>query len=249
MFFTSLCNNFIDLTTASNESSSDLEISEIDIDTDESDTITKTYNFFTKKLCINEIQYSPIPIEYPPTSLEGTAIIYNISGWNDYNTAFSDVQYNMGDIGGKKNYRCEFLGCKVNKSVRICTGAKVCEFVSSKSKETQHTEIDESIDFYKLNQPTDLQTSKEKKSDDDIQSYFIGCSAWSPGQRHFHYKLNCNEIDFIMLEELFKGKPVNLDEIEKNLAIQEKQLELEEHETELELRRVNIKKNEKNLNL
>ncbi|CAG8825711.1 11810_t:CDS:2, partial [Gigaspora rosea] len=74
---TSLCNNFINLIAASSESSSDLETPKIDID--------------SLKLCINEIRYSPIPIEYPPTSLEGTAIIYNIFGWNDYNTAFSDI--------------------------------------------------------------------------------------------------------------------------------------------------------------
>ncbi|CAG8771279.1 31519_t:CDS:2, partial [Racocetra persica] len=124
------------------------------------------------------IRYSPIPIEYPLTSLEG---------------------------------------CKVNKSVRICTGAKVCEFVSCELKETQHTEVDESIDFYKLNQPTDLQTLKEakihaieKKSDNDILSYFIGCSAWSPGQKHFHYKLNCDEINITILEKLFRGKPITL---------------------------------------
>ncbi|CAG8857436.1 2404_t:CDS:1, partial [Gigaspora margarita] len=46
-----------------------------------------------------------------------------------------------------------------------------------------------------------------KKSDNDIPSYFIGCSAWSPGQKHFHYKLNCDEIDVTMLEKLFKEKP------------------------------------------
>ncbi|CAG8620224.1 15029_t:CDS:2, partial [Dentiscutata erythropus] len=72
----SLCNNFIDLTAISNESSLDLEIPEIDIDSsiktsvDESNTTIKAYNFFTKKLYMNEIRYSPIPIEYLPTSLE-----------------------------------------------------------------------------------------------------------------------------------------------------------------------------------
>ncbi|CAG8705353.1 16558_t:CDS:2, partial [Cetraspora pellucida] len=127
---TLLCNNFIDLTAASSESLSDLEIPEIYIDSliqttdDELDTITKTYNFFTKKLCINKIPYSPILIEYLPTSLEGRV--------------------------------------------------QVCHY--------------------------------EKKSDDDIQSYFIECSAWSPEQKHFNYKLNCNEIDITILEKLFRKK-------------------------------------------
>lgn len=70
----------------------------------------------------------------------------------------------MGDGGGKKIIECEFLGCKVNKSVRICTGAKVCEFISNELKETQHTEVNENIDFYKINQPTDSQSSKEAKT-------------------------------------------------------------------------------------
>ncbi|CAG8822044.1 14555_t:CDS:2, partial [Gigaspora rosea] len=61
---TSLCDDFIDLTAASSEAS-DLEIPEIDID--------------------DLIQHSLIPIEYPPMSSEGIAIIYNISKWNDYN--------------------------------------------------------------------------------------------------------------------------------------------------------------------
>ncbi len=48
-----------------------------------------------------------------------------------------------------------------------------------------------------------------KKSDDDIPSYFIGCSAWSSGQKHTHHRLNNNEIDVTMLEKLFKGKTVS----------------------------------------
>ncbi|CAG8739625.1 24907_t:CDS:1, partial [Cetraspora pellucida] len=52
---------------------------------------------------------------------------------------------------GKKIIECEFLECKVNKSVQICTEAKVCEFVSNKLKEIQHIEVNKSIDFYKLN--------------------------------------------------------------------------------------------------
>ncbi|CAG8532891.1 27515_t:CDS:2 [Dentiscutata erythropus] len=109
---------------------------------------SKFSSFLSTSLCDDfidltaaSIRYTPIPIEYSPTSSEGIAIIYNISKWNDYNAAFLDIQYNMGEGGGNKIIECEYLGCKVNKSVRICTGAKVCEFVSSELKETQHTTI------------------------------------------------------------------------------------------------------------
>ncbi|CAG8509089.1 14019_t:CDS:2 [Cetraspora pellucida] len=165
---TSLCDNFIDLTMTLSESS-DIEISKIDLDNlipitaDKFDNV-KTYNFFTKNLCINEIRYSPIPIEYLPTSLKSIAIVYNISNWNDYNVAFSDIQYNMGDSGKNKIIECEYLGYKVNKLVRICTDAKVYEFVSSELKEIQHIEVNKDLDFYKFNQPVDLQTSKEAKT-------------------------------------------------------------------------------------
>jgi hypothetical protein len=70
----------------------------------------------------------------------------------------------MGDGGGNKIIECEYLGCKVNKSIRTCTGAKVCEFISSELKEAQHSEVNADIDFYKINQPVDLQTSKEAKT-------------------------------------------------------------------------------------
>ncbi|CAG8856506.1 27194_t:CDS:2, partial [Gigaspora margarita] len=102
--------------------------------------------------------YSPISTEYPPTSIEGIATIYNISEWDDFNSAFSDVR------GGKKVVECEFLGCKVYKSVRICTGAKICEFTSDDLKNTTHSEVNEDIDFYKINQPVDSQISIEAKT-------------------------------------------------------------------------------------
>ncbi|CAG8743333.1 23182_t:CDS:10, partial [Gigaspora rosea] len=135
---------------------------------------------------------------------------------------------------------CEYLGCKVNKSIRTCTRAKVCEFVPSELKEAQHSEVNADFDFYKINQPADSQTSKEakthakylafvnfqcpynfstctgkaqicrygKKSDDDVPSYFIGCSAWAAGEKHTHHRIDENEIDIIILEKLFKGKSV-----------------------------------------
>ncbi|CAG8581517.1 11061_t:CDS:2, partial [Scutellospora calospora] len=271
----SLYNNFIDLTTdliesanstitsseitdlaistnttsssiITNENLSDSEIPEIEIidqDDDLNEISEISYNYFTKKLHISEIRYSPISIEYPSTSLEGIATIYNVSEWDDFNSAFSDVS-----SGGKKLVECEFLGCKVYKSVRICTGAKICEFASDELRNATHTEVNESIDFYKINQPVDSQTSIEakihakylafvntqcpynsntcsrklqvcrygKKSDNDILSYFISCSAWRLGQKHIHYKINDNKINIKMLGKLFKGTFVDLDKPVQN---------------------------------
>ncbi|CAG8629690.1 3342_t:CDS:2, partial [Scutellospora calospora] len=173
---------------------------------DESDNV-KTYNFFTKNLYINEIRYSSILIKYPSTSLEGIAIVYNISNWNNYN-----IQYNMGDSSKNKIIKYEYLGCKVNKLVRICTSTKVYKFVSSKLKEIQHTEVNENLDFYKFNQLVDLQTSKKAKTHVKYLAYI-----------NFKYPYNLstyeNEIDIILLEKLFKEKPVSLKRKEKIIKL------------------------------
>ncbi|CAG8721502.1 5229_t:CDS:1, partial [Cetraspora pellucida] len=49
--------------------------------------------------------------------------------------------------------------------------------------------------------------------------------------------------------KLQKNFDTDLDKTEKNLAIREKQLKLEERKAELKLKRLNIKKIKKDLNL
>ena len=40
---------------------------------------------------VGEIIYSVLPMEYPPTSVEGIAIVYNIETWDNYELIFSNV--------------------------------------------------------------------------------------------------------------------------------------------------------------
>jgi hypothetical protein len=40
---------------------------------------------------VGEIRYSVLPMEYPPTSAKGIAIVYNIETWDNYELAFSNV--------------------------------------------------------------------------------------------------------------------------------------------------------------
>ncbi|CAG8680543.1 12861_t:CDS:2, partial [Funneliformis mosseae] len=44
---------------------------------------------------IGKIRYSTLPMEYPPTSLEGIAIVYNIETWESYESAFNNMQYSQ----------------------------------------------------------------------------------------------------------------------------------------------------------
>jgi hypothetical protein len=51
------------------------------------------FAFFTSQLRIPKIIHMTIPIEYPATSLEGVATVYNVTGWKDYKDAFLNASY------------------------------------------------------------------------------------------------------------------------------------------------------------
>ncbi|KAI9091815.1 hypothetical protein DFS34DRAFT_314285 [Phlyctochytrium arcticum] len=40
------------------------------------------------------------PLEYPPTSNGGVAVLYHTAGWKDRTAAFKDIQYSVGEPGG-----------------------------------------------------------------------------------------------------------------------------------------------------
>ena len=47
--------------------------------------------YLTKNMTVRTIIHTLTPIEYPPTSEKGTAIIYHVEGWDNIEAAFSDV--------------------------------------------------------------------------------------------------------------------------------------------------------------
>ncbi len=51
--------------------------------------------YITKNVTIKKIIHSLTPVEYPPTSEEGVAIIYHVEGWNNKEAAFTDVNINF----------------------------------------------------------------------------------------------------------------------------------------------------------
>ncbi|CAG8726066.1 8326_t:CDS:2, partial [Gigaspora margarita] len=62
---------------------------------------------FTKKLHVNQIIYTALPIEYPAISEDGIATIYNVNGWDNYMDAFNNVDYYRTPyIISSLNYHC-----------------------------------------------------------------------------------------------------------------------------------------------
>ncbi|CAG8769749.1 5166_t:CDS:2, partial [Cetraspora pellucida] len=69
---------------------SDNELQEIDNNIARNlneDTIT----YFTKKLALKVIYHTLMPIEYPETSSESVAYIYNVEGWKEPLAIFKDI--------------------------------------------------------------------------------------------------------------------------------------------------------------
>ncbi|CAG8551214.1 8281_t:CDS:2, partial [Scutellospora calospora] len=63
---------------------SDSELQDID------DLNENTVTYFTKELASSAVYHTLTPIEYPETSLEGIAYVYNVEGWKELLDAFKD---------------------------------------------------------------------------------------------------------------------------------------------------------------
>ncbi|RIA79563.1 hypothetical protein C1645_840405 [Glomus cerebriforme] len=89
-------------------------------------------NLSSKQLSIKTVIYSLIPIEYPPTSEEGVAIIYHVEGWENKEAVFANIQYPLGKPSDQNNVNCPYLGdIDIDKKDRTCQVVKIYEFASS----------------------------------------------------------------------------------------------------------------------
>ncbi|KAF0341943.1 hypothetical protein F8M41_016170 [Gigaspora margarita] len=89
-------------------------------------------------------------MEYPPTSEDGIAIVYNIEAWNNNSEAFmSNIQYKLGRPcgGGDNSTYCPFLESSVKKSYYTCQGVKICENLNLEIKNRSHCEVDMDVDL------------------------------------------------------------------------------------------------------
>ncbi|RIA86076.1 hypothetical protein C1645_829844 [Glomus cerebriforme] len=82
----------------------------------------ETFAFFTSKLLVQKVIHTIVPVEYPETSPDGIATIYNVTGWKNHMDAFSDIQYSTNGSGSSANIKeCPFFGgVSVKKDKREC---------------------------------------------------------------------------------------------------------------------------------
>ncbi|KAI9104892.1 hypothetical protein DFS34DRAFT_645600 [Phlyctochytrium arcticum] len=92
---------------------------------------------------VEKVIYTAEPMEYPPTSAEGIAVVYDVSAWDTPAAAFQDNQYASGRPGGGPvEVNCKYLGCKVKKETRTCQGVKMCEYVADNLRQMTHCSVD-----------------------------------------------------------------------------------------------------------
>ncbi|RGB30045.1 hypothetical protein C1646_671986 [Rhizophagus diaphanus] len=183
--------NIIDLTHDNNLEFIETQIKDKTIDFNKNDEIY----LLTECLRVNEIRHTIFPMEYPPTSLEGIAVCYNVENW-----------------------------VLMNQHLKItCTGVKHCMFLKDSIKNSTHTEVDMNKDLAQHNNEiARLQKSKEaktytsKRSNNDPNAtdmWFIGCSRWWEKEagkgKHFFQHLK-EDIDPILLGNLFNRESINL---------------------------------------
>ncbi|CAB4396483.1 unnamed protein product [Rhizophagus irregularis] len=204
--------NIIDLTHDNNLEVIETQIKDKTIDFKQNDEIY----LLTECLRVNEIRHTIFPMEYPPTSLEGIAVCYNIENWGSYEPAFEN-------------------------NIHWC---KALHVLKDSIKNSTHTEVDMNKDLTQHNNEiARLQKSKEaktytkylatlelkcpynksnclgdfvvqKRSNNDPNAtdmWFIGCSRWWEKEagkgKHFFQRLK-EDIDPILLGKLFNRESI-----------------------------------------
>ncbi|CAG8781270.1 36111_t:CDS:2 [Gigaspora margarita] len=145
--------------------------------------------FFTKKLHVNQIIHTALPVEYPATFKDGVATIYNVSSWDNFIDAFSNIQYSINGHGGASTIQdCPFFGnISVKKDERRCQEIKYCEYSNSNYINTAHNDVNVNSDLYQQ-----MITDQEQND------------KW-----HHFIKVNLNKIDLLLLKKLFIDEQIN----------------------------------------
>ncbi|PKY34416.1 hypothetical protein RhiirB3_532812 [Rhizophagus irregularis] len=126
----------------------------------------ETLAFFTSQLRVPKVIYTTVPIEYPDTSSEGVATVYNVTGWKNHTDAFSDIQYSTNGSGGTTNIQeCPFFGgIPVKKNQRKCQGIKFCQFTDPELVNQEHCSVDFDSEIFQHYTQQNNNNTKEAKT-------------------------------------------------------------------------------------
>ncbi|CAG8810773.1 21969_t:CDS:1, partial [Racocetra persica] len=92
---------------------------------------------------VTKIKYQLEFEEYPETSEEGVACIYNVTGMNIEKAKeifdLKNIQYLYKDGTVRESVYCPFLQTKVYKETQKCNSIKMCQFVAPELASMTHS--------------------------------------------------------------------------------------------------------------
>ncbi|UZO12218.1 uncharacterized protein OCT59_003766 [Rhizophagus irregularis] len=144
----------------------DQDKSKVNNNESESEENEEVFAFFTQKLQVRKVIHTTTPVEYPETSPNGVATIYNITGWKNHMDAFSDIQYSTNGASGSANIKeCPFFGgISVKKDTRKCQGIKYCQFSNPEIINQEHCSVDFDSETFQNYTKQQNNNSKEAKT-------------------------------------------------------------------------------------
>ncbi|UZO20894.1 uncharacterized protein OCT59_013304 [Rhizophagus irregularis] len=144
----------------------DQDKSKVNNNESESEENEEVFAFFTQKLQVRKVIHTTTPVEYPETSPNGVATIYNITGWKNHMDAFSDIQYSTNGAGGSANIKEGpfFGGISVKKDTRKCQGIKYCQFSNPEIINQEHCSVDFDSETFQNYTKQQNNNSKEAKT-------------------------------------------------------------------------------------
>ncbi|CAB4430504.1 unnamed protein product [Rhizophagus irregularis] len=112
-----------------------------------------TIGDFERNLVINDIEFHLELQEYPRTSDEGVACVYNVSALDQEKSrnyfSLKNLQYAVDcKSGSTYKFECKFLGTAVTKNMRKCHGVKMCSH-SAEELNSSHVSVDFETNVYK----------------------------------------------------------------------------------------------------
>ena len=104
-------------------------------------------------MIVNDIEFHLEFQEYPRTSEEGVAYVYNVSAFDHEKTkeffSLKNIQYAVDSKSGTTyEFECGFLGMKAMKNMRKCHGVKMCSH-SAEELNFSHDSVNFETDTYK----------------------------------------------------------------------------------------------------
>ncbi|CAG8513407.1 14342_t:CDS:10 [Cetraspora pellucida] len=163
-----------------------------------------TVIYFTKELASHAVYHMLTPIEYPATSPEGVAYVFNIEGWKEPLLAFKDIQYSIGKPEGKYKVMCPYLGVEVKREMQTC-------------QEISSNNIDNNtFEFYLAVQETSCKFKINERlcegkpvlhclaHHNSLETkYFIGCTKWKYGEKHHRFIFVSSNVNLELLNNLY----------------------------------------------